>query len=38
VAIDRKLKGKAGKIKKLVKCQSIKEIVTTLKKNKLLSD
>ena len=38
VAIDKKLGGKAGKIKKLVNCQSVKALAETLKKNKFLKD
>ena len=38
VAMDKKLSGKAGKIKKLVNCQSVKTLADVLKKNKLLED
>ena len=38
VAIDKKLSGKAGKIKKLVHCQSVKTLADTLRKNKLLQN
>ena len=34
--IDKETKGKAGKIKNLSSCQSLKEIFEILKKNKLI--
>tara|TARA_B100001121_G_C18624823_1_gene591199 strand:+ start:997 stop:1239 length:243 start_codon:yes stop_codon:yes gene_type:complete len=36
IKIDKQTKGKAGKIKNLSECESVKKIYECLKKNKLL--